>query len=102
MTEKRTGERTAIPVEATFRKWRKNPDYVRAYDALEDEFALLNAIAAARAKSKQSQAAIARKMKTSQAAVARLEAGRGNPSLKTLQRYAAATGTRLSLKFEAK
>jgi transcriptional regulator with XRE-family HTH domain len=39
-------------------------------------------------------------METSQPAVARLEAGRGNPSLKTLRRYAAATGTRLNIAFE--
>ena len=34
-------------------------------------------------------------MGTSRTAAARLEGGRGNPSLKTLQRYAAATGTKL-------
>lgn len=27
-----------IPVEASFVEWRKNPEYVEAYDALEDEF----------------------------------------------------------------
>jgi transcriptional regulator with XRE-family HTH domain len=39
-------------------------------------------------------------MGTSQAAVARLESGRSNPSIKTLQRYAVATGTRLRIVFE--
>jgi len=39
-------------------------------------------------------------MRTSQPAVARLEGGHGNPSLGTLRRYAAATGTRLKLVFE--
>ena len=29
-----------IPAEVLFAEWRKDPDYVAAYDALEDEFAL--------------------------------------------------------------
>jgi hypothetical protein len=28
-----------IPVEESFREWRKDPDFVAAYDSLEDEFA---------------------------------------------------------------
>lgn len=38
-------------------------------------------------------------MQTSQACVAKMEGGRINPSVKTLQRFAEATGTRLSLAF---
>ena len=38
-------------------------------------------------------------MGTSRTAVVRLESGRGNPSLRTLRRYAEATGTRLRLSF---
>jgi hypothetical protein len=30
--------RTMIPVEESFAAWRKDPGYVNAYDALEDEF----------------------------------------------------------------
>jgi transcriptional regulator with XRE-family HTH domain len=40
-------------------------------------------------------------MKTSQTAIARLESGRGNPSLKTLRKYAKATGTKLKLSFQS-
>jgi len=29
-----------IPVEESFRKWAKDPEFKRAYDALEEEFAL--------------------------------------------------------------
>jgi len=32
--------RKAIPVSDVFREWRKDPDYVREFAALEDEFAL--------------------------------------------------------------
>src|SRR5262249_44745838 len=30
--------RTMIPAEESFAAWRKNPNYVKAYDALEAEF----------------------------------------------------------------
>jgi hypothetical protein len=29
-----------IPVEESIAEWRKDPEYVRAYDALKDEFSL--------------------------------------------------------------
>jgi hypothetical protein len=38
-----------IPVEESFAKWRKDPDYVKAYNALEDEFSLAAAVIRARA-----------------------------------------------------
>jgi hypothetical protein len=36
--------RKFLPVEETFRKWRKDLEYVAAYEALEDEFALASAL----------------------------------------------------------
>jgi len=89
-----------IPVEEVFAEWRKRPDYRDAYEALDEEFAMASAMIRARTAAQMSQEDIARRMETSQPAVARLEAGRGNPSLKTLRRYAAATGTRLNIVFE--
>src|SRR5690606_22670882 len=41
--------RKFIPVEQAFADWRKDPDYVAAYDALEEEFALAAALIKARA-----------------------------------------------------
>jgi hypothetical protein len=32
--------RKMIPVEESFAAWRKEPEYVEAYNALEDEFSL--------------------------------------------------------------
>ena len=92
--------RRFIPVEEVFKKWRNEPDYRLAYDALEDEFALAAALIDARSQSGLTQAEIAARMDTSQQAVSRLEAGRGNPSWETLQRYARATGTRARIVFE--
>ena len=33
-----------IPVEDSIAEWRKDPAYVKAYNALEDEFSLAKAI----------------------------------------------------------
>jgi transcriptional regulator with XRE-family HTH domain len=91
-----------IPVEELFSEWRKDPDYVREHAALEEEFALAAALIDARRQAHLTQEDVAARMKTSQQAVARLEGGRANPSVKTLQRFAEATGTRLKIAFESK
>ncbi|MDZ4739805.1 MAG: helix-turn-helix transcriptional regulator [Alphaproteobacteria bacterium] len=90
-----------IPVEKSFAEWRKHPSYVKAYEALADEFAVAEALIDARAKANLRQEDVARRMKTSQTAVARLESGRSNPSLSTLRRYAKATGTELKVTFQS-
>lgn len=87
-----------IPVEESLAKWREDSAYRKAYNALDEEFALAAALIEARGKA--SQAEIAKRMRTSQPVVARLEGGKGNPSLRTLRRYAAATGMRLKISFE--
>ena len=40
--------RKFIPVEEAFAEWRKDPEFVAAYDALEEEFALADALIQAR------------------------------------------------------
>ncbi len=92
--------RKFIPVEQAFADWRKDPDYVAAYDALEEEFALAAALIKARADADMTQEQVAKAMGTTQAVIARLESGRSMPSTRTLQRYAKATGTRLRVSFE--
>ncbi|MDB5551261.1 MAG: family transcriptional regulator [Rhizobium sp.] len=84
----------------TFVEWRKNPDYVTAYDALEEEFALAEALIKARAEARMTQEDVAKAMGTTQAVIARLESGRTMPSTRTLQRFAEATGTKLRIRFE--
>ena len=44
----------------------KNPAYRKEYDALEDEFALILAVAKARRRAGLSQAQLAKRMKTTQ------------------------------------
>jgi hypothetical protein len=42
--------RKMVPIEESFAAWRKDPKYVAAYNALEDEFSLATAMIAARAR----------------------------------------------------
>lgn len=93
-------KRKFIPVEESFAEWRKDPEYVAAYDALEEEFALASALIHARGEAHMTQEEVAEAMGTTQAVVARLESGRNMPSTRTLQRFAKATGTRLRISFE--
>ena len=90
--------RKFIPVEEAFKEWRKDPQYVAAYDALEDEFALASALIRARGAARMSQEQVAAAMGTTQAVIARLEGGRIKP---TMERFAKATHTRLRISFES-
>ena len=81
-------------------KWMNDPNYRTEYEDLAEEFDLAEAMIEARIRHSLTQQQIAERMGTSQAAIARIESGKGNPSLKTLQRYAEATGSRLRIVFE--
>jgi len=88
-----------IPVEESFKQWKKDPKYVAEYDALESEFALASALIKARADADMTQEQVAEAMGTTQAVVARLESGKTLPSTRTLERFAKATRTRLRISF---
>jgi transcriptional regulator with XRE-family HTH domain len=85
-----------IKFDTLHKKWMRDPEYRKEYEALEEEFALIEA----RARAGLSQAQLAKRMKTTQSAIARLESGRAKPSTRTLQRFAEATGHRLKITFE--
>ncbi len=78
----------------------EDPEYRAAYESMEEEFALIEALMQARRRSRLSQAEIASRMGTTESAVSRLESGRVKPSTRTLERYAAATGHKLKISFE--
>jgi len=92
--------RKFIPVEEIAKEWMKDPAFVAAYDALEDEFAMASALIKARRDADMTQEQVARAMGTTQAVVVRLESGRTMPSTRTLERFAKATRTRLRISFE--
>ena len=81
-------------------EWMKDPGYQREYEALEEEFSLVAALIEARTRAGLTQEQLAQRMKTTQAVIARLEGGGSKPSTRTLERYAAATGSRLKITFE--
>ena len=93
-------KRKFIPVEEIAKKWMKDPEFVVAYRAREDEFALASALIKARGEAGMTQEQVAQAMGTTQAVVARLESGRTMPSTRTLERFAKATHTRLRISLE--
>ena len=81
-------------------KWSKDSAYRQAWDELEPEFELARAVIKARTGAGLTQEELARRMETTQSVVARLEGGKVRPSTRTLTKLAAATGTRLRIRFE--
>jgi ribosome-binding protein aMBF1 (putative translation factor) len=79
----------------------KNCKVKAEYDALEPEFAIARELIAARVRAGLTQEQLAEKMQTTQSTVARMESGRTMPSLRTLSRYAEATGSRTVIRLEA-
>ncbi|RJG45422.1 MULTISPECIES: helix-turn-helix transcriptional regulator [unclassified Mesorhizobium] len=79
------------------KRWMEDPAFRKEYDEADAEYAIIEALIRARNDAHLSQAELAEKIGTTQSAVARLEGGGVSPTLSTLQRYAAATGTRLRL-----
>ncbi|MFQ8734845.1 MAG: helix-turn-helix transcriptional regulator [Bilophila wadsworthia] len=75
---------------------RDNPEYKAAYDALEQEFAIANALIQARSEAGMTQKDVAEKLGVSQPAVARMESGK-NISIKAIARYAKAVGRPINL-----
>jgi DNA-binding XRE family transcriptional regulator len=73
----------------------------KAYAALDVEFALAREFIAARVRAGLTQAELAQRMQTTQSATARLERGTQLPSVKTILRFAEATGSRPVLKLRA-
>lgn len=82
------------------RNMAQDPAYREAYEALDGEFALINALIGARKHAHLSQAELASRMGTTESAISRLESGRVKPSTRTLERYAMATGHRLHISLE--
>lgn len=82
------------------KQWMKNPDFKAEYERLGPEFELIQALITARTKAGLSQTELATRMGTRQSTIARLEAGGQMPSLRTLYRYAEATGTRPIIKLQ--
>ncbi len=77
----------------------QNEEFKKEYDALEAEFAIIQAMLDARKASGLTQKDLAKRTGIAQADISKLENGNANPSLKTLQRLADGMGMKLKLEF---
>ncbi|MPZ89335.1 MAG: helix-turn-helix domain-containing protein [Nitriliruptorales bacterium] len=77
-----------------------SPEYRDEYDRAGQDFAIAEFAYRLRVDAGLTQQELADRMGTSRPAVARLEGGAGNPTLRTLQRLAAAVGRRIRLVVE--
>ncbi len=91
-----------LDIDKELAAWMKDPDFKRAYDALEDEFAALDVLLEARRRAGLTQEQLAKRMGMKQSSLARVESSLGNkkhaPSLSTLRRYAEAVGCQLEIR----
>ena len=77
----------------------KDPAFNKAYEQLEPEFAIIQAIIDARKSAGITQNELSQKSGIAQGDISKLENGNANPSIKTLQRLAAALGKTLKIEF---
>ena len=80
-------------------KMRTEPEYKAAYDALEQEFSIANALIKARSEAGMTQKDVAEKLGISQPSVARMESGK-DVSIKAIARYAKAVGRKITLEIQ--
>lgn len=86
------------------KKALKDSSVKKAYDNLEEEFALVAELIKARKMAGKTQAEVADIMHTSPSVISRLEGGtqtiKHSPSINTLRRYAEAVGCKLKISLE--
>ena len=77
----------------------QDPAFKAEYDALEPEYAIMQAMIDARKASGLTQKELAERTGISQGDISKMENGSANPSIRTLQRLAAGMGMKLQLEF---
>lgn len=77
-----------------------DPAFRQEWEALEPEFAIVQAIIDARKESGLTQKQLSGRTGIAQADISKLESGNANPSIKTLQRLAAGMGMRVKIEFQ--
>ena len=80
-------------------KFMKDPAFRKAYNDIEPEYALIEAIIDSRIKKNISQKMLAKRLGTGQSAISRLESGTYNPTFKFAQKLAKALETDLTITF---
>ena len=81
------------------KKKMKDPAFKAEYEALEPEFAIIQAMIDTRKNCGMTQKQLAEKTGIAQGDISKLENGSANPSLRTLQRLASGMGMKLMVEF---
>ncbi len=77
----------------------KDEEFRREYEALEPEFTIMQAMIDARIAEGMTQKELSERSGIAQGDISKMENGNANPSVKTLQRLAAAMGKSLKIEF---
>lgn len=75
----------------------KDPVKNKAYEGLEVEFKIYNALVKARIDKKLTQKQLAERLGIAQSALARFESGRTNPTLSFLQKITSGLGLKITI-----
>lgn len=86
-------------LEAALAERMKEPVFRAEYEALEPEFAIVQAMIDARRKSGLTQQQLSARTGIAQGDISKIETGDANPSLNTLKRLATGMDMRLRLEF---
>lgn len=90
-----------IPVDTLLKEWEQDPAFQEAYKEMAPYYDMLDAMLSAMKESGiTTQEELADRMGTSKQAISRMMNAKQLPSMKTILKFAAATGTRPILSFE--
>ena len=81
-------------------KQLEDPEFRKEWEALEPEYAIMQALIDARNEAGITQTELSKRTGIAQTDISKLERGNGNHSLKTLKRLAEGLGMTLELKFK--
>ncbi|MBQ5564447.1 MAG: helix-turn-helix transcriptional regulator [Clostridia bacterium] len=85
--------------EKYFAEQMQNEEFRKEYEALEPEFAIIQAIIDARQETGLTQRELSERTGIAQSDISKLENGNANPSIRTLKRLAEAMGKQLKISF---
>lgn len=85
--------------EKYLNKQLERPEFKKEWDALEQEYSIIQAVIDARKSKNMTQKQLAELTGINQSDISRIEKGTANPSLNTLRRLAKGMGMELQLKF---
>lgn len=80
----------------------KDPEFKKEWDALEDEYQLINSLIKARVESGLTQKELSERSGINQANISKIESGDSSPSLKTMKKLADAMDMELRIEFVPK